>query len=79
MVLLEFDIVPWFQYVPSKLNVSDIWSRPDRVSIGNRLARRWSWRPKDPKPVYPDLLAGLHKHPEVAWGDLRTRLYGGNA
>ena len=29
--LLHYNVAPWWQYVPSKLNVTDIWSRPDKV------------------------------------------------
>ena len=31
MELLKYNIAPWWQYVPSKLNIADVWSRPDKV------------------------------------------------
>jgi hypothetical protein len=77
MVLLEHDILPWFQYVPSKLNVSDIWSRPDRAHLERRLRRRWKWANRSPEPVFSPLAQNLLSRPEVAWGEFRARLHDG--
>ena len=44
-VCLQYDIVPWFQYAPSKLNVSGIWSRPDRKKQRSPSAKRLLVKP----------------------------------
>lgn len=41
--LLRHNIVPWWQYVPSKLNVADIWSRPDKVAEEKWFQKRHDW------------------------------------
>ena len=74
MLLLSHNIVPWFQYVPSKLNVADIFSRPDRVEVGRRLSARWHWRSVSPSSVFRPLARRLHQQPEVTWGALQARL-----
>ena len=42
MELLKYNIAPWWQYVPSKLNEADIWSRRNNgffdVTNGSQLA-----------------------------------------
>ena len=81
MLLLSHNIVPWFQYVPSKLNVADIFSRPDRRAMGRRLAKRHHWRSVDPTSVFRPISNSLSQRPEVAWGELqeslKSRLYDG--
>jgi len=77
MELLRFDIAPWRQYVPSKLNVADVFSRPDKVRQGEWYAKKWNWRVVDPEPEFRPVARLLMARPEVAWGSLHTRLYGG--
>jgi len=77
MLLLQHNIVPWFQYVPSKLNVADIFSRPDRVIIGRRFGARHRWRSVSPTRVFRPLAHHLRARPQVAWGELYSRLYDG--
>ena len=77
VLCLLYDIVPWFQYVPSKLNVSDIWSRPDRKQEGRRLSHRFRWRSVSPTKAFRPLADLLSSRPDVTWGPLFDRLYGG--
>jgi hypothetical protein len=44
MEILRLDIAPWWQYVPSKLNVAGIFSRPEKVSVGDRWSREFLWK-----------------------------------
>lgn len=75
--LLPYNIAQWWQYVPSKLNVADSWSRPDKVSEEEWFHRRWNWTPVDPRPHFGPLVRLLKTRPEVAWGALHSRLYSG--
>ena len=50
--LLQWDISPWWQYVPSKFNVADIFSRLDKKVEGRQLNEKWKWVPIDPKPSF---------------------------
>ena len=77
MELLRLDIAPWWQYVPSKLNVSDIFSRPDKVSEGKALSRQYGWKSVSASRDFLPVARLLMNRPEVAWGELHTRLYGG--
>ena len=77
MELLRYDIAPWWQYVPSKLNVADIFSRPNKVAEGEVLTAKWRWVTIDPEPSFLPLARLLRTRPEVAWGELYTRLYSG--
>ena len=77
MELLKFNIAPWLQYVPSKLNVADIWSRPDKVKEEKWFLFQYRWKSVDPSPHYRYLAQLLQARPEVAWGVLHTQLYGG--
>ena len=81
MLLLSYNIVPWFQYVPSKLNVADIFSRPNRKAVGRRLQRRHHWRSVSPTSTFSPLRRRLDARPEVAWGllhrSLESRLHSG--
>ena len=77
MELLKFNIAPWLQYVPSKLNVADIWSRPDKVKEEKWFLSQYRWKSVDPSPHYRYLAQLLQARPEVAWGVLHTQLYGG--
>ena len=74
MLLLSHNIVPWFQYVPSKLNVADIFSRPDKKSIGRRLSRRYHWRSVSPSSTFSPLKRRLDADPEKSWGLLHRQL-----
>ena len=80
MLLLSHNIVPWFQYVPSKLNVADIFSRPDRRAMGRRLAKRHRWKSIDPSSVFRPIsnrlsaargrlggVAGASQIPSIRW------------
>ena len=75
--LLKYDVAPWWQYVPSKLNVADIWSRPDKLQEKRWFRRRHRWRSVDPRPHFRSLAKLLKTRPEVAWGGLHTQLYSG--
>ena len=77
MELLKYDIAPWWQYVPSKLNVADVFSRPDKRVDGEWYSRRWGCRSVSPSPQFPQVARLLTARPEVAWGSLHARLYGG--
>jgi len=77
MELLRLDVAPWWQYVPSKLNVSDIFSRPDKGREGQVLSRRYKWSPVSAESQFVPVAQLLKQRPEVAWGELHARLYGG--
>ena len=77
MELLRLDVAPWWQYVPSKLNVSDIFSRPDKGREGKVLSRRYKWSPVSAESQFVPVAQLLKQRPEVAWGELHARLYGG--
>ena len=74
LMLLSHNIVPWFQYVPSKLNIADVFSRPDKVKTGHRLSRRYRWRSVSPTSTFSPLRRRLDARPEVAWGLLHSQL-----
>ena len=75
--LLRLDIAPWWQYVPSKLNVADVFSRPDKVRDGEWFARKHRWASVSPSSQFRPVARLLTTRPEVAWGKLHSRLYGG--
>jgi hypothetical protein len=77
MLLLSHNICPWFQYVPSKLNVADIFSRPDKKVEGRRLAHGRQWRSFSVGPIIAPLVTRLQQRPSVVWGELQSRLYDG--
>ena len=77
MELLHYDIAPWWQYVPSKLNVADVFSRPDKVADRKWYTRRWRCSAVSPTPQFLPVARLLKARPEVAWGALHSRLYGG--
>ena len=74
--LLKWDIAPWWQYVPSKLNVADISSRADKVHLERVFVRKYSWRPRSAESQFLPLARLLRQRPEVAWGVLHSRLCG---
>jgi hypothetical protein len=76
-ILLEYRITPFFDYVPSKENVSDVFSRPDLVAEGDLLTRKWKWRSLDPTPSFLPLSQVLQTSPKDAWINLFSRLYSG--
>ena len=51
-----------------KLNIADVFSRPDEVKVGNRLSRRYQWRSVSPTSTFSPLRRRLDARPEVAWG-----------
>ena len=75
--LLQWGISRWWQYVPSKLNVADIFSRPDKKVEGRQLSEKWKWVPIDPRSSFLPLSRVLRTRPEVAWGELHARFYSG--
>ena len=75
--LLRHNIVPWWQYVPSKLNVSDIFTRRGKVREGEVLPRRYKRSPVSASLEFKPVAQLLVRRPEVAWGELHSRLYGG--
>ena len=77
MLLLEYNITPFFDYVPSDDNVSDLFSRPDLVEAGDTLPQAYSWQDVDPLPHIPALVARVRRAPNMAWTHLWTTLYGG--
>ena len=77
MELFRSNIAPWWQYVPSKLNVYDIWSRPDKVDEERWFVKRCEWKKVDPRAHFDPLARLLKTRPEVAWGALSQRLYSG--
>ena len=77
MLLLEYNITPYFDWVASEDNVSDIFSRPDLERVGARLSERYSWSSVDPKPRLAALQARFRRSPNTAWTHLWTHLYGG--
>ena len=77
MLLLEFNITPYFDYVASGDNVADIFSRPDLEEEGERLASKYSWRKVDPHPHFKPLQRRFRRSPRTAWTHLWTVLYGG--
>ena len=77
MELLRLDIAPWWQYVPSKLNVADIFSRPDKVSAGEQWSKQFSRKKVSATKEFLPVARLLLQRPEVAWGVLHTRLHGG--
>ena len=76
-ILLEYRITPFFDYVPSKENVSDVFSRPDLVAEGALLSRKWKWRSLDPTPSFLPLSKVLQTSPKDAWINLFSPLYSG--
>ena len=77
MLLLEYNITPFFDYVPSDDNVSDLFSRPDLVAAGQKLSDSYKWVEVDPLPHIPALHARFRRSPKTAWTQLWTSLYGG--
>ena len=77
MELLKYNVAPWWQYVPSKLNIADIWSRPDKVREERWFRQRHRLRSVDPRPHFRSLAQLLQTRPEVAWGGLHSQLYSG--
>ena len=75
--LLHYNVAPWWQYVPSKLNVADIWSRPDKVKEEKWFMEKYDWEVVNPSSHFQPLAAVLKTRPEVAWGTLHSRLYSG--
>ena len=75
--LLHYNVAPWWQYVPSKLNVADIWSRPDKVEEEKWFMDKYQWEVINPSSHFTPLAAVLKTRPEVAWGTLHSRLYSG--
>ena len=75
--LLHYNVAPWWQYVPSKLNVADIWSRPDKVEEEKWFMDKYQWEVISPSSHFTPLAAVLNTRPEVAWGTLHSRLYSG--
>ena len=75
--LLKHNVAPWCQYVPSKLSVADIWSRPDKLREERWFRQRHRWRSVDPRLHCRSLAQLLQTRPEVAWGGLHSQLYSG--
>ena len=75
--LLRLDIAPWWQYVPSKLNVADVYSRPDKYQEGVWYPSRFNWTSMIPYGEFQPVARLLRTRPEVAWGILHSKLYGG--
>ena len=73
--LLHYNVAPWWQYVPSKLNVAAIWSRPDKVKEEKWFMEKYDWEVVNPSSHFQPLAAVLKTRPEVAWGTLHSRLY----
>ncbi len=77
MELLKWDISQWWQYVPSKLNVADVLGRPDKVTEGRWFASRHKWSSVSARGEFLPVARLLLTRPQVAWGALHARLYGG--
>ena len=77
MLLLELNITPHFEYVASKENIADIFSRPDLVSVGEALSAKYSWKGVSAQPHLQALKARVQREPRDAWTHLWTVLYGG--
>ena len=77
MLLLEFDVAPSFDYVPSDSNVADIFSRPDLVDSGDSLSSKYHWSKVDPTPYIRSISRRFRSSPKQAWATLWTSLYGG--
>ncbi len=75
--LLRLDVAPWWQYVPSKLNAGGIFSRPDKVRDAEWFQRECNWKGVPVGPHVKPVARLLRTRPEVAWGALYSRLYGG--
>ena len=75
--LLHYHVAPWWQYVPSKLNVADIWSRPDKVGQEKWFMDKYDWEEVNPSSHFKPLASVLKTRPEVAWGSLDSRLNSG--
>ena len=48
--LLHYNVASWWQYVSSKLNVADTWSRPDKVAEGEWFTKKHECGVVDPSP-----------------------------
>ena len=76
-LLLEFDISPFFDYVPSESNVADIFSRPDLQTVGDILSTSFRWKSVNPQPGLAELRMRVTRSPKDSWTHLWQTLYGG--
>ena len=76
-ILLEYNVLPYFEYVPTKENVADIFSRPDLLHEGALLSKRFDWKPSNTLRTIPALRHSLTRSPKATWTTLWGRLYGG--
>ena len=76
-LLLEYNITPYFDYVPSVENVDDMLSITDLESGGSALSARYEWKPVDPLPHIIDLVNRIQRTPKEAWFTSWTTLHCG--
>ena len=78
-LLLEYKIMPSFEHVPSKLNISGIYSRPDLSEWGDYLSQTQGWTEVVNHLTNHELIRNLRdrrqRTPEQVWAQLWTKLY----
>ena len=76
-LLLEYNILPHFDYVPSKENIADVLSRPDLLRWEKLVRKTHHWKARTPDHHFPILRQRVRRIPREAWTTLWTSLYGG--